>query len=95
MRADKQFVLICYDISADGPRARVAERLEEIAIRVQFSVFEARLTDAQLKSLHQELSVHLTVGDSLRMYPLPSTSVQRCLIAGRGPEPASGPYRLF
>jgi CRISPR-associated endonuclease Cas2 len=44
--------LFCYDISADGPRLKVANKLLEFGcIRLQYSVFAGDLRETHLKEL--------------------------------------------
>lgn len=47
--------LICYDISEDKIRRKVVKLLEETALRIQYSVFIAELTDAGLHRLQKKL----------------------------------------
>jgi CRISPR-associated protein Cas2 len=65
-----RLMVFCYDISADGARGRVAKRLEKVAVRVQKSVFEARMTAARAYRLGEELAGMLAAGDSLRVYAI-------------------------
>ena len=50
MASSAKYVAV-YDISDDKERDRVAKALEGYGIRVQFSVFECRLTSVQRKQL--------------------------------------------
>lgn len=87
--------VIVYDIADNRRRRKVAAALEERAARVQESVFEARLTRAQLARLHQRLKAHLTADDSLRIYTIPDAALPRCHVEG-GPLLADGArYWLF
>ena len=70
--------VICYDIASDRVRERVARALEEVAVRVQYSVFEARLTHAQAERLMEGLSRLVEPGDSLRLYTVPDPMITRC-----------------
>jgi CRISPR-associated protein Cas2 len=72
---DRIDILVAYDVetSLDGPRrlARVAKICKNFGQRVQLSVFECRLTKAQLIDLEAKLTnVMLPERDSLRIYLL-------------------------
>lgn len=55
MREEK-FVVVCYDISDNKRRNRVANVLEDYGVRVQYSVFECLLTEELLKMLKVRLA---------------------------------------
>ena len=63
-------MVFCYDISADAIRNKVARRLEKVAVRVQKSVFEARMTAARAHRLGNDLAALLADTDSLRVYAI-------------------------
>ncbi len=48
-------ILVCYDISADKRRDKVAKACESYGARVQFSVFECPLDELRLQQLKAEL----------------------------------------
>jgi CRISPR-associated protein Cas2 len=87
-RAEK-LILICYDISDDSTRTRVAKRLERVATRVQYSVFEARLSINRAHVLVRSLEPLLEPGDSIRLYVLGAYGERHCRIAGDGPSLAT------
>jgi CRISPR-associated protein Cas2 len=62
--------LVSYDISDDKTRLAVYKILKDYGKRVQFSVFECHLDDAQLNLLRARLLDKLGTSDSLRWYPL-------------------------
>ncbi len=66
-RADR-LMLFCYDIANDKTRRKVAARLEDVAVRVQESVFEARMPAATALRLGEQLAERLASDDSLRIY---------------------------
>lgn len=70
--------VIVYDITDRRRRRKVAGALEEIAARVQESVFEARLSAAQLKRLRKRLLGMIADPDSLRIYTIPDAALPRC-----------------
>ncbi len=77
--------VICYDIRDDRRRRKIAEILEETAVRVQGSVFEFRGARTDIKKLVQDLMAYLATEDSLRAYPLPVTSLGDCIFRGATP----------
>ena len=48
-------ILVCYDISADKRRDKVAKACESYGARVQFSVFECPLDELRLQQLKAAL----------------------------------------
>lgn len=68
--ADRLMHVVCYDIAAQGARARAAALLEARGVRVQKSVYELWLTSAQATRLGREIAALLAPGDSLRIYPM-------------------------
>lgn len=76
----------------DSARARVADLLEEQAVRVQDSVFEARLTERAAATLFGLLEGWLGPGDSLRMYAVSAAGLARTRAAGGAPVPDDAPY---
>jgi CRISPR-associated protein Cas2 len=71
MSPKRSLYVIAYDIPDDKRRNRVARALEGHGERVQYSVFECRLTAKQLKALWEELGELVEKEqDSLRAYRL-------------------------
>jgi CRISPR-associated protein Cas2 len=66
-------------------RARVAAVLEESAVRVQDSVFEARLGRANAEALFKRVARLLDDGDSLRMYAVSRPGLERSRTEGGAP----------
>jgi CRISPR-associated protein Cas2 len=77
--------VIIYDIADDRRRCRIAKVLEERAVRVQESAFEARLSSRQLDGLMNRLTRLATAEDSLRAYTVPENALARCRVHGGGP----------
>jgi CRISPR-associated endonuclease Cas2 len=46
-------VIICFDICKDNLRRKLVKHLEKFAIRVQYSVFKADMTDLQIKNFNE------------------------------------------
>ena len=80
-------MVFCYDVSRSSVRSRVAEMLEDQAVRVQDSVFECRLTRRAAERLFARASALLDDGDSLRMYAVPAAGLARSMAVGRSPIP--------
>ncbi|MCT7977593.1 CRISPR-associated endonuclease Cas2 [Laspinema olomoucense] len=81
------FYLICYDITEDNRRNRVAKVLETYGMRVQQSVFEAVLNETEYHQLQARLLKLLNKRqDQLRFYPLSPANRDRIVILGRQPE---------
>lgn len=76
------FTVIAYDISQDRKRRRVATILEDHAVRVQGSVFEAWLTARQTEALRLRIERLLEPGDSLRIYVIAQAGLARCSAFG-------------
>ena len=65
------FYVISYDIPDDRRRNQLAKVLKGFGTRVQYSVFEARLTRSQFKQMKQAVNgVINTDEDSVRYYAL-------------------------
>lgn len=52
---EKQYWVIAYDIADDKRRLKVAKTLEAIGMRINYSVFECLVTEAQLLKLQRRL----------------------------------------
>lgn len=80
----KKLRVFTYDISDDKVRLRIAKRLEAVATRVQYSVFEGWFTDAALETLLGKISDELEHGGSLRVYSIGKTTEPKCSVIGQG-----------
>jgi len=76
--------IFCYDISCDRRRRKVASVLEDHATRVQFSVFEARMTPAAVNRLVRQIAALLAEHDSLRLYTVGTSGEKHCQVFGSG-----------
>ncbi|TNB47102.1 CRISPR-associated endonuclease Cas2 [Martelella lutilitoris] len=96
MPEQRHFTVFSYDISDDRKRRNVAAILEDHAVRVQFSVFEAFLTHQQCQALAERLERRLDRGDSLRVYVVTATGLKHSRSFG-GPAIVddSAPFLLF
>ncbi len=79
--------LICYDVVNNRRRNQIAKFLEGYGLRVQKSVFECMLSDAQYEFMKQHLQKLLNrKEDQLRFYPLSAHCRQKVEILGIKPE---------
>ncbi len=85
----------CYEIMDDRIRTRFARYIEHHAVRVQKSVFEARLTETRANALFAELSRRIALGDALRMYALPPGAIAKSRSTGGAPLPEEGDFWIL
>lgn len=95
MASREMLRVIAYDITSDARRENVAEVLEEIAARVQYSVYEARLTHEQTRRLMARLKRLIASDDNLRIYTIPDTMLARCEAVGGVPIADGAAYWLL
>ena len=82
----KRFQIIAYDIVKNKKRNKVAEILKDYGIRIQKSVFECRLNDADLNLLTKELSETIDKKtDSILIYYLCEACVKQMHFLGVQP----------
>ena len=68
---NKTFWVIAYDITDDLRRSRIVKVIEKHGIRVNYSVFECMLTDAQRDKLQEKIArLMRSSEDSVIYYPL-------------------------
>ena len=80
--------LICYDVSDDRRRARVAKCLQDFGCRVQLSVFEAVLGKDQAARMVEALSDRISKSDDrVRIYPLHPSALERRRQLGKAYSP--------
>ena len=88
----ERLYVFCYDITSPKTRRRVAKRLEAVAVRVQGSVFEVRMTHEKAQRLGRELDEVIDPGDSLKVYALGRLGLSRSMSFGAALPPADGDY---
>lgn len=88
-------IVISYDISGAGTRRKVAKLLEQVMVRVQKSVFEARLAARAANRLFDAAEAILEDGDSLRMYVMSRTGLSKSRTAGGAPLPEEAAFWLL
>lgn len=74
--------LICYDISERKSRYRIEKALQGYGERVQYSVFECKLSDAELVKLRIEVNQWLGEGDKVNYFRLCVHCLRRRLTQG-------------
>ncbi|NVO23318.1 CRISPR-associated endonuclease Cas2 [Donghicola mangrovi] len=82
MARTKMLMVFVYDVSSAKRRRKVAGILEKHATRVQYSVFEARLSQRKADTIAERAATHLDAGDSLRMYAVGADGFQRSRVFG-------------
>jgi CRISPR-associated protein Cas2 len=85
MGAERDFYVLTYDITDDKRRRKVAKLCEAVAERVQYSVFEAYLTPAELEKLIKKTGRWMKKEeDSLRVYTLCASCRKKAKAYGQG-----------
>ena len=78
-------ILVSYDIPDDRRRTRIAHLLKDFGTRVQYSVFECRLTDDQTARLRTRMAALIAPEeDSVRFYRLCADCAAHLEIHGLG-----------
>lgn len=91
--SDREMMMVfCYDVSANKARRKVARTLEAQMTRVQYSVFECRMTRNRAQAIAQRAASYLGPGDSLRVYAIGQNGIRRSRVYGDGSpfEPQEG-----
>jgi len=88
-------VVMCYDVVGPSTRRHVARLLEERMVRVQQSVFEARLTEEAADRIFKRAAAMIDDGDSLRMYVMSRVGLSKSRVAGGAPLPEEGAFWLL
>ncbi len=83
--------VICYDIVSDKLRAKVAKELENYGKRMQYSVFECRLSKKKFQELYGKLvklMMEVEEGDTsnIRIYVLCQTCEEKIRTIGVEPD---------
>jgi CRISPR-associated protein Cas2 len=78
-------ILVSYDVPDDRRRTRLAHALKDFGDRVQYSVFECRLTGDPLAALHRRIEREIDPQeDSVRIYRLCLECEKKAEILGQG-----------
>lgn len=91
----QRIYVFAFDIANDRRRYRVAKLLERHGVRVQDSVFEVRKAHEAIVSLAAQLKRRMALGDSLRVYPVPTAMLPYCITHGGAPVPEVNDFFLF
>jgi CRISPR-associated protein Cas2 len=94
MARTEMLTVYCSDVERARARRRVAKVLEARCVRVQRSVFEARLAAHEAEALLGAAAAELGPGDSLRMYAVGAHGLERSAAIGGAPLAADEPYWL-
>jgi len=96
MARGEMLTVFSYDVSEDRRRRKIARLLEDASTRVQYSVFETRMTRVRAEALGQRLAAMLGEGDSLRVYVIGHDGERRSRVYGDGaPFESDEGYWLF
>lgn len=95
MAATTFLYVFAYDVERDSRRAKVAAILERDCSRVQFSVFEGRLTPAVARRLAARIGRLLGPDDSLRVYAVTADGLDESLALGGPPLPEKSGFMLL
>lgn len=87
--------VIAYDVANDKRRKRIADALEAVLTRVQFSVFEGDVPEDILDKAVRTTLTHLEDTDSLRVYKLCAMCAKRIDAYGRSVDLGSDPVRIL
>lgn len=80
----EQAWVIAYDTPSDRRRRKLAKLLEGYGVRVQWSVFECRLSQDQITTLRRRLERLIQPAeDSVRLWPVPEKSCAQVVHLGR------------
>ena len=79
------FYVIAYDIADDRRRAKIAKLMESLGFRVQGSVFEGYLTDADVKRMVKKADKIMEAEeDSIRVYMICEACLKKMILIGNG-----------
>jgi CRISPR-associated protein Cas2 len=79
------FVVVSYDIVDDRRRTRVASEMENFGERVQYSVFECHLEEAQVRELQRRVETLIAwEEDRVRYYTLCKKDQAQIVVDGPG-----------
>lgn len=80
--------VVAYDVPEDKRRKHLADLLENFGDRVQYSVFEVTAKDdGDMRALLKKLKALINAKeDSVRLYPLCGSCVEKVIVLGVGTE---------
>jgi CRISPR-associated protein Cas2 len=77
-------ILVSYDISSNRLRGKIAKKLEDYGVRIQYSVFECDLSPKRYERLYGELA-EMTIGikdGSIRFYEICASCQKKMRLIG-------------
>lgn len=87
MKTTEMVYLVCYDVSDNRCRSRLAKKLEIYGLRIQMSVFECVLTQIQCDRIVEFINKTIDgETDRVRLYPLTEAVRAKVIILGLTPE---------
>ncbi len=87
MNNELNLFIVCYDISNDRTRTRLADDLKDFGARRQGSVFEVKVTPERYERLLALLNqVELDKDDSIAVYPVHDDARDDIIYLGKQPE---------
>ncbi len=95
MARPEHLYVFAYDISSNRKRRRAANVLEDAMTRVQFSVFEGRLTSENAEQLSEQVARFLGPDDSLRAYCVTEAGRRASFVWGDPPISEQGDFWLL
>ena len=79
-----RLTVVSYDIVNDQKRAKVANILKDFGGRVQYSVFECRITEKQVAELKNLLTKAIDLSqDNIRIYSFCQECTSRIILIGQ------------
>jgi len=76
--------LITYDITDNKRREKLSKFLEEIGVRLQYSVFECRINPKHLKNIKSEITKKINIAkDSVLIYQICASCVKSKIQIGK------------
>lgn len=93
--AREMIFIFTYDVTCPKRRGRIARILEERGTRVQYSVFELRMTRKKAEILLDRLGHIRDTTDSIRMYCLTEQGRQMSDVRGGAPIPEEQEFWLL
>jgi CRISPR-associated protein Cas2 len=88
--------MVCYDVTDDHRRNRIADTLKDYGSRIQFSVFLADLDDAltgrMINALKREINADQ---DKVHIFPLCRSCSAKALMLGLAETPKDEPFYII
>lgn len=95
MAGGEMLMVFSYDVEDDQHRRRVARILENHAVRVQKSVFEAWMERSVADAVATRVAAAMGPNDSLRVYAIGDDGFGRTSVFGATPRPERQDFYLL